>query len=610
VTLSWRASSDDVGVAGYRVYVDGTAGSTTTQTTATVSSLACGKAYTFAVDAYDAAGNRSAKASVIGSTSACADTQAPTAPTNVVATSRTATSIALSWSASTDNVGVTGYGLYRGGSRVGTSSTTTGIFSGLSCGTNYTLGVDAYDAAGNRSSQTVVMVSTTACADTTPPSAPSNLTASNVTQTGLTLGWNASTDNVAVTAYDVYRAGSVVATVSGTSASQTGLACGTQYTFDVVAKDAAGNSSPKTSVQATTAACSAPAPAPPSTTWSGPITITTGGTYSGSWESTSSSVPAVKIATTQPVTITGRVRNLAGGTLIDAVGAGAVQVTVDHVFAYGGDTHQTSGRFFQAYDFKSVTIRNSTIENTRGIELTYGVAGSSVLITRNKHKNIQGYIDNQRGIVEVGNFVQFRVVRNATIEVSWNEIVNEYNKSYPEDIISIYHSSNANVHDNMLWHQSVPGNAYNTSSQGGITLDGSDGGPDCHNNVIARNQVVDGYGIVAFVVNGGSNNIFEGNRIVADDKLPNGTRKGNGSGAPLTIRPGGSANHAHTNVVGYVDRDGGLTDFNLGGAVEGATAEAANNTSLHPTPITSTTEQNEWTLWQQKLAANGISLGA
>ena len=71
------------------------------------------------------------------------DTQAPTAPTNVAASSRTATSIALTWSASTDNVGVTGYGLYRGGTLVGTASTTTGIFSGLTCNTNYTLAVDA-----------------------------------------------------------------------------------------------------------------------------------------------------------------------------------------------------------------------------------------------------------------------------------------------------------------------------------------------------------------------------------------------------------------------------------------------------------------------------------
>ena len=170
VSLTWNPSTDNVGVAGYRLYVNGSFNVTTTQPATTVSNLSCGTTYTFAVDALDAEGNNSPQASVTGSTAACADTQAPTAPTNVVASSRTATSIALSWSASSDSVGVAGYGLYRGGVEVGSTSTTTGIFAGLTCNTNYTLAVDAYDAAGNRSAKTTVMVSTTACPDTTPPS--------------------------------------------------------------------------------------------------------------------------------------------------------------------------------------------------------------------------------------------------------------------------------------------------------------------------------------------------------------------------------------------------------------------------------------------------------
>ena len=263
IALTWSASTDNVGVVGYRTYVNGAPGATSTQPGATVANLSCGTAYTFEVDAYDAAANRSSKASLVGSTAPCLDTQPPSAPANLVATSRTSTSIALSWSASTDNVGVTGYGLYRGGAQVGTSSSTTGIFSGLTCNTNYTLGVDSTDAAANRSLQTVVMVSTTACPDTTPPSTPTGLAGSNVSQTGLTLTWSASTDNVGVTGYDVYRNGTKMATVTSTSSSQTGLACGTSYAFAAAALDAAGNSSPQAQVNATTAACSTP---PPTTT--------------------------------------------------------------------------------------------------------------------------------------------------------------------------------------------------------------------------------------------------------------------------------------------------------------------------------------------------------
>ena len=262
VSLTWEASTDNVGVAAYRVYVNGTGALDPTQPGATVTALACGIALTFEVDAADAAGNRSTRAQVTASTAACADTQAPSVPANVAAASRTATSIALTWSPSTDNVGVTGYGLYRGGSLVGTSATTTGIFSGLTCNTNYTLAVDAVDAAGNRSGKATVMVATTACPDSAAPSSPTGLAASNVTQTSLTLSWNASSDNVGVTGYDVYRNGTKMASGTSTSSSQSGLACGSAYWFGVEAFDAGGNRSPRVSVNATTAACPPP-PAPP-----------------------------------------------------------------------------------------------------------------------------------------------------------------------------------------------------------------------------------------------------------------------------------------------------------------------------------------------------------
>jgi chitinase len=336
---------------------------------------------------------------------------------------------------------------------------------------------------------------------------------------------------------------------------------------------------------------------------SGPITITAGGTYSGIWESTTSA-PAVRIATTQPVTIVNSViRNLAGGPLIDAAAAGAVQVTVDHVVAYGGGTYRTSGRFFQASDFKSIRISNCTIENTLGIELAGGVAGSSVVITRNKHRNIQG-----NGTDPVGNFVQFRVVQDATIDVSWNEIVNEYNKSDPEDIISLYHTSNARVHDNMLWHQSSPGNVSG-SSQGGITIDCSDVAEDpCNHNVIARNQVVDGMGIVTYVTQGGSDNLLVDNRVVGDGRLPTGQRIANGWLA-CRILPGGSNNRAQGNVIGYINRDGQRSDGRFDGSPDGSAAEWKRNLHM-PGRITRASEVREWRLWQAKLKKTKVRLGA
>ncbi|HXG77151.1 MAG TPA: fibronectin type III domain-containing protein [Gaiellaceae bacterium] len=265
IALAWSSATDDVGVAGYGVYRDGALVTTVNQPEATLAGLPCGTAWTIAVDAFDAAGNRSSRTSVVAATAACPDTTAPTAPGNVQMTSRTANSIAISWSPSTDNVGVAGYGLYRSGVLSGQTAGTTGIFSGLQCNTSYTLAVDAYDAAGNRSPKSVVMISTTACPDTSPPTAPTGLAASNVTATGLTLSWSASSDNVGVTGYEVFRNGASVAAVTSTSTSQSGLACGTAYDFGVSARDAAGNTSTMARLTVTTAAC-APSPPPPTTT--------------------------------------------------------------------------------------------------------------------------------------------------------------------------------------------------------------------------------------------------------------------------------------------------------------------------------------------------------
>jgi len=185
------------------------------------------------------------------------DTTAPSTPTNFVVTGTTSSSISVSWSASTDNVGVTSYGLYKGGTLVGSASGTTTTFNGLPCNTSQTLAVDAADLAGNRSGQATVTASTAACpSDTTPPSTPSGLRVSGSTQTSVSLSWTASTDNVGVTGYNVFRGSTVDGTSATTTYTASSLSCGTSYTFTVQAKDGAGNVSAQSgSVNGTTAAC-------------------------------------------------------------------------------------------------------------------------------------------------------------------------------------------------------------------------------------------------------------------------------------------------------------------------------------------------------------------
>jgi len=268
ISFAWNAATDNVGVAGYNMFKAGAKVDSTTSLSYTYTGLTCGTQYTFAIQTYDGAGNTSdiAYATAINSTSACGsgDTSAPTTPSGLVIGSATANSITLSWAPSTDDVGVIGYGRYQNGGLISSGTGTSYTFSGLTCGTPYTLGADAYDAAGNRSQKATITASTSACAgDTTPPSTPTNLSASAATTTSITVNWTASTDNVGIAAYTIYNGSNVAGTTSGTSFTVSGLTCGTGYTIGVDATDGAGNRSGKAQVTASTSACSTPPPPPP-----------------------------------------------------------------------------------------------------------------------------------------------------------------------------------------------------------------------------------------------------------------------------------------------------------------------------------------------------------
>lgn len=387
-TLSWTASTDNVGVTEYEIFQGGSSIGTVTATTASITGLTASTTYSFYVKAKDAAGNVSSASSSLSVTTATPpDTEAPTVPTNLQSTNVTSSSITLSWTASSDNVGVTGYDIYQNDSYFATSLTTSYNVTGLSASTTYSYSVKAKDAAGNVSSSSSTLNVTTdvevisycasqgnnanyewiagvaigsfnntsgtakytdytsmtvnvesgntavtltpgfasstyneywkiwidlntdgdfddanelvfdagsmsnttvsgtmtipasaegvtsrmrvsmkyngaqtACEsfsygevedytvsiaaltpDTEAPTAPTNLAAGNVTQTTLTLTWNAATDNVGVTEYEIFQGGSSIGTATGTSSNISSLTASTTYSFYVIAKDAAGN---------------------------------------------------------------------------------------------------------------------------------------------------------------------------------------------------------------------------------------------------------------------------------------------------------------------------------------------------------------------------------
>ncbi len=186
------------------------------------------------------------------------DTQPPTAPGNLTATAVNSAQINLSWAASTDNVGVTGYQLARcqgvnctNFAQVATPAGTTFSDTGLTASTSYSYQVRATDAAGNLSQYSNVSSATTLVLDTQPPTQPANLTATAVGGTQINLSWSASTDDVGVTGYLIERCQGVncsnfarLQTVTTTTYSDTGLLPNTSYTYHVRASDAAGNMSP------------------------------------------------------------------------------------------------------------------------------------------------------------------------------------------------------------------------------------------------------------------------------------------------------------------------------------------------------------------------------
>ncbi len=92
-----------------------------------------------------------------------------------------------------------------------------------------------------------VTIGGTTPSDTIPPSAPTNLTATAVSSSQINLSWTASTDNLGVTGYRIFRNGAEIATTANTAYSNTGLQANTTYTYQVSAYDAAGNQSSQSS---------------------------------------------------------------------------------------------------------------------------------------------------------------------------------------------------------------------------------------------------------------------------------------------------------------------------------------------------------------------------
>jgi fibronectin type 3 domain-containing protein len=204
--VSWGGSTDNVGVAGYRVFRDGVRVATTAQAYYQDAGLIGSTLYSYAVVAFDVAGNVSLPSLSVSVTTK--DVVPPTAPANLVAAIPSSLQINLSWSPSTDNLGLGSYRIFRGTApaaltQVGATYSTSTSFINypLTPGTTYYFGVESVDASGNVSPMSPVMPARTPAL----PSAPHNVVANPVSPKQISLTWVAGASVLPIGSYRIYR---------------------------------------------------------------------------------------------------------------------------------------------------------------------------------------------------------------------------------------------------------------------------------------------------------------------------------------------------------------------------------------------------------------------
>jgi serine protease len=240
VELAWDDTIDNVG-AEFVIWRNGQILDTVSGTSAySDDSVQLGANYSYAVSVRNNLGDTSALSNTVNVYTA--DVVPPTTPGNLVVTGKQTSSITVGWTASSDTYGVAGYDVYRNGIKVGTTTALSSTSSGLTPGTTYSFYVVAFDAAGNRSTPTNTITSTT-LGDTTAPTTPTNLTGNGSVVGKVTLQWTASTDNVGISKYNIYRDSVLIGTSTTTSYTDTTVARKKTYVYQVKALDAANNMS-------------------------------------------------------------------------------------------------------------------------------------------------------------------------------------------------------------------------------------------------------------------------------------------------------------------------------------------------------------------------------
>ncbi len=231
VALAWSASA---GAQQYRIYRDGSQVGSTASTSYAANGLSPDTAYSFHVTAVSDSGQESGPSNSVSARTSAA---ALPAPTNLRVTETTTSSVALAWNAS---AGAQQYRIYRDGSQVGSTASTSYAANGLSPDTAYGFHVTAVASDGRESAPSNAVSARTQAGT---PAAPRNLIVSSTASTSISLAWSAPSGGAAASSYRVYRDGSAVGSTAATSFTASGLSPDTQYSFWVTAIGADGSES-------------------------------------------------------------------------------------------------------------------------------------------------------------------------------------------------------------------------------------------------------------------------------------------------------------------------------------------------------------------------------
>ena len=373
--------------------------------------------------------------------------------------------------------------------------------------------------------------------------------------------------------------------------------------------------------------------------WSGPVTITQGGTYSGNWKSTDAETAAVIIATTEPVVIQNSYVT-GPSDLIDDPYYGN-NLTVKNVIGIGVNANvkgQANGVFVDAQYPALLDVEHCYFESVRFGVYVRGYGGNrdgteTVTILNNRGRNILGLESDGNGGFLPGESLwqwahAFQLGNMASvpgIRIAWNEIVNYPFQSLVNENINMFDaggtsSSPAETHDNYIQGAYAYDPAADFYNGGGFTTDGSVSDTvataSSFNNVY-NNQIV-GTVNMGIEFGAGHDNVAYNNRVVSSGLLSNGTKIfAQNVGLSLYDVYGNTQNgsmynnNMYGNTVGWMcwaarcawdgyRNDEFFPDNN---------SYYLTNQSIPANPITLLAERAEYPAWLAKISANGMVVG-